>query len=203
MTSNLTSIHWRLTRLHFVWRTRKNGNFKIPIHVDYIKINVSCSFKVGHHIKIRAKLLLRSIYFDVSAWHYLLLIHRGYLINDKTVKLWLNRNWQFFNIAVKTHLKSDFIPVLAKQQLEDAISKQTYFCQPLFEENFTMTPSGWRTLNCRKTTVVFMIPWTFQKSNSFLNTMNVCRLQRKFQIKIVLFAGFSLMTYTKVKIKYT
>ena len=48
-------------QITFVWWTRKNVNFKIPKHVDYIKQNDSCSFKVGHRIKIRAKLLLSSI----------------------------------------------------------------------------------------------------------------------------------------------
>ena len=52
--------------------TKKNVNFKIPKHVDHIKENGSCSFKVGHRIKIRAKLLLSSIHVQQTCTETLL-----------------------------------------------------------------------------------------------------------------------------------
>ena len=65
-----------------------------------------------------------------------------------------NYDWtvidNFFNITVKkTHLKSDFISVLAKQHkrlltrgwnLAANIFESSHFCQPLFEGNFSITP---------------------------------------------------------------
>ena len=45
-----------------------------------------------------------------------------------------------FNITLKTHIQNLIVFPFWQNNLEANIFKSSHFCQPLFEDNFTITP---------------------------------------------------------------